>query len=531
MRECVLADLLSAINGKLIAGYASCQIKSFSLHDDPPAREGLHILDRRPYTNEQAMMIHLTSQGVHALLVSSPHGITPEKWAQAGIAVAEVENIVVALYKLALFHRSQYDLPMVQVVGSSGKTTTKEMLASVLRRRFPMLATTGSLNSPEEVARTLLHLTDRHKAAVIETGMLQSGVIAKSAELVRPTYGVVTTVHRAHLVRMGSLERIIAAKAELLPHISVHGALLINWDNEHCRRFPLHECDCRIVRFGFSEECDLQASKVRYENFRTVFTVCKDHHEFEVTLNTFGSYNAANALAAAGIGLEVGLSPEEIASGLASFRPVPGRLEIMAGQRSVTVINDHFNANPDSTGQLLTALPEIVQGRPLVLVLGDMERPDDQSAAYARAVHREIGERAAAMGPCRLVSVGKWAVEYVRGALAKGFPPAEAFYYPSVEAAVAQFGSLVSPGSIVVFKASVYTPISQLITCLLEAGSDSWNAARPIGRTGGDTGERFENTVHHQRYEPIRGTEHSLSGGSARQASPLDSVAHTGSHC
>lgn len=486
MQEYELAELLAVSGGRLIAGDASCRITSFSLHDDPPARAGCHILDRCPYTNERAMLAHLTSQGVHALLVPSAQNIRPEPWSQAGVAVAAVPHMVSALTRLAAFHRSHHDIPIVQVVGSAGKTTTKEMITSLLRQNMPVLSTTGSLNGPEETARTLLHLTDRHRAAVIETGMLQSGVIAQSAGLLRPTYGVVTTVQRAHVVRMGSLGKIIAAKAELVPYIPAHGALMINWENEHCRKFPLHLCPGRVVRFGFSDQCDIRAARLSYEGFRTAFTALRGQQEITVTLNTFGSYNVGNALAAVGIGLELGLSPEEIATGLAAFRPVSGRLEVSEGDRGVTVVSDHANANPDSTAQLLAAVPHVLQGRPMVLVLGDMERPDDSIAVYARQVHREIGELIANMGPCRLIAIGKWAPDCVRGALSKGFSAAEAFCYPSVEAAQAQFPALVMPGSVVVFKASVYTLISQLIACLGKPGSDRQSSV-PKNRSGGES--------------------------------------------
>jgi UDP-N-acetylmuramoyl-tripeptide--D-alanyl-D-alanine ligase len=292
--------------------------------------------------------------------------------------------------------------------------------------------------------------------------MKARGIMRISSSLIRPGIGVVTSIHRAHLTRLGSLQKIIEAKAEILEHLSTAGTLIINWDDPTCHKFPLHRYKGEIVRFGFSEQCDIWASDIQRNGVSTSFTVHTREFEFPCTINIIGNYNVGNALAAVAVGLKMWLSPAEITQGLAGFEPRDGRLKVHTKSNGAIIIDDNFNANPDSTRMLIDELITMALERPLVLVLGDMERPDRDIAKYARRVHFNIGRQLAKGEFQHVMAIGKWAGQYVRGALQSGFPKDKISYYQYVRSAQDEFNKLLTPGITVVLKASPYTDLNYL---------------------------------------------------------------------
>lgn len=456
-----LDKLAALINGKFLVRGDNNKIP-FNVSKSSTALFKSILFLNKPFVSEQALLTQCKNHDVRCLVTKSPGILITDKWRSAGIAVIEVKHLKLAYRILAMFYRTQFSIPFIQVIGSSGKTTTKEMIGSVLNEDFPTLTTFKNMNSITGVANNLFRLNGNHRAAVLEAGMKAPGIIRIASSLIKPDIGVVTSIHSAHLTRLGSISRIIEAKAELLDFLSPHGTLIINWDDSNCRSFPFHRYRGNLVRFGFSDHCDLWASDIRRQGVRTDFIVHTREFEFPCSINIIGNYNVGNALAAVAVGLEMRMSPTQIAQGLERFEPMEGRLKVHPKNNGAVIIDDNFNANPDSTRMLVDELISMALEQPIALVIGDMERPSKEIEEYAREVHFDIGRQLAQGKFQHVLAIGVWAIEYVRGAIQAGFPQDKISYYHNVPAAQAEFNDLLTPGTTVVLKASPYTKLKDL---------------------------------------------------------------------
>jgi UDP-N-acetylmuramoyl-tripeptide--D-alanyl-D-alanine ligase len=456
-----LENLANLLDGKIVSSRLNHKIP-FDVGKFRSTKPMSITFITKSFANEQALLTLLESNAVHCVVIKSSNILTLSKWKAADIAIIEVQNLNKAYRSLATFYREQFFIPFIQVIGSSGKTTTKEMIGAVLNEKFPTLISLKNMNSPTGVANNLFRLNHTFKAAVLEAGMKSLGIIRTATRLIKPDIGVITSIHSAHLTRLGSIQNIIAAKAEIFEYLSKDGCIIVNWDDPNCHRLPIHRYQGKLIRYGFSKQCDLWASEIQRQGLRTNFIVNTKDLQFACTINIVGRYNIGNALAAVAVGLKMGLSPVEIANGLAHFNPVSGRLKVYHRSDGVVIIDDTYNANPDSTRLLVDELIIMARKQPVVLVIGDMERPSLDIENYARRVHFNIGQQLAQGEFQHVMAIGLWAREYVRGAVQSGFPHHKISYYETVGAAEASFKFLLMPGTTVVLKASTYTKLKNL---------------------------------------------------------------------
>ncbi|GIM28015.1 UDP-N-acetylmuramoyl-tripeptide--D-alanyl-D-alanine ligase [Clostridium polyendosporum] len=465
MKKFFLEDLQNIINGNILNWNTNRPVELFVEQPDKPLLNCLYYLFDG-CDDEDKLLKKLVECGATGVIIKAPHRLNIYKWKKFKIGVIEVEHLTESYLELAKVFRSQFNIPIIQVIGSSGKTTTKDMIGAVLNAGIPTLVGYNNYNAPSGVAYNLFSIRKYHRAAVLEVGMKGRGIMSLSSEMVKPNIGVLTSIQRAHLVSLGSIENIIEAKAEIFDYLDEAGLLIINGEDENCINFPIGRYKGKVLKYGFSDKFDLWASNIKYKNFKSYFRANGPGIEIDCILNTVGKYNIANALAAILVGLQLGLRKEDIKRGLSNFEPSSGRLKIYDGIKGTVLINDNFNANPDSTRQLLQEIPYFTDDKPLMLVLGDMERPDEEVRQYAKEVHFSIGEQLAQIKFDSLIAIGKWAKEYVRGAMSKGVPQSKMVYFETVEKAEKYFKSSIIPGSVIVFKASVYVPIRHLIRSL-----------------------------------------------------------------
>ncbi len=456
-----LEKLAKLLNGKIVSRSYNHQIPLLvgRFRTTPPT---CITFLTKSFVSEPALLTLFKSHDVRCVVVKSPNMLTLDKWKAADIAIVEVHNLSRSYRSLAMFYRDQFTIPFIQVIGSSGKTTTKEMIGAVLNEKFPTLISVKNMNSPIGVAKNLFRLNKTPRAAVLEAGMKASGIIRTATRLIKPDIGVITSIHSAHLTRLGSIQNIIAAKAEIFEYLSKDGSIIVNWDDANCHSLPFHRYQGKLIRFGFSEQCDLWASDIQRQGFRTTFIVHTRDQQFACTINIVGRYNVGNALAAVAVGLKMGMSPFEITNGLERFKPVGGRLKVYYRSDGAIIIDDTYNANPDSTRLLVDELILMAREQPVVLVIGDMERPSRDIESYARRVHFNIGQQLAQGEFQHVMAIGLWASEYVRGAIQAGFPQDKISYYETIRAAETSFHFLLTPGTTVVLKASTYTKLKNL---------------------------------------------------------------------
>jgi len=363
-------------------------------------------------------------------------------------AVLIVEDARIALGKLAAAYRKDFDLPIVCVGGSNGKTTVKELLASVLRQKFSTLASEANFNNDIGVPMTLLRLEKSHLAAVLEAGTNHPGELAPLVKMIQPKLGVLTNIGREHLEFFGDVAGVAQEEgclAELLP---ADGKLFVNGDNEWTEKI-VARTKAKIIRVGLGKENDWRADKIRLDKNGATFRVETSKEIFcgEYRINLLGRHQVTNALFAIAVGEELGLGSAEIQNGLADCKLPKMRLQFWEAN-GVRVLDDAYNANADSTIAALETLCDLpLQGR-RVAVLGDME----ELGAHSESAHAEVGRRAAELKIGQLFAVGKMAAVTAKEARDGGLN--RVIEFENVEAAVMAIRKFLKTGDVVLLKAS-----------------------------------------------------------------------------
>jgi UDP-N-acetylmuramoyl-tripeptide--D-alanyl-D-alanine ligase len=289
-----------------------------------------------------------------------------------GVAIFEVENTLSALGALALFHRRRFDIPVVAVTGSNGKTTTKELVASILETAGPTLKTSGNLNNEVGVPLTLFGLNSSHRAAVVEMGMNHLGEIDRLTAMTEPDAGLITVVQPAHLEGVGTIEGVAQAKTELFFRLKPHQTAVINQDDARIVERST-QLRCRRLTFGRSAAAEVRLSSELLDGVKGQrLTVQTEGNAHSFLLPLLGRHNALNAVGAFALARAVGFSPDACCAGLSRATAYPQRLEMKRGADGLVVLDDCYNANPASMLAALETLASLSQERQSIAVLGDM---------------------------------------------------------------------------------------------------------------------------------------------------------------
>jgi UDP-N-acetylmuramoyl-tripeptide--D-alanyl-D-alanine ligase len=347
-------------------------------------------------------------RGAVAVLVQHDRLVKDREY---GIPLIQVQNTRLALGQLAAHWRECFTIPLVAVTGSNGKTTVKEMITSILRRTAgqrvgmqtdaldAVLATQGNLNNDIGVPLTLLRMRERHHYAVIEMGMNHPGEISYLTRLARPSVALITNAGDAHIEGLGSVDAVARAKGEIFEGLNQQGIAVINADDPHNELWRELASGRQVIDFGLKSKAKVNARcKVDFSGTQIVLVLPQGIEE--VTLQVPGEHNVKNALAAAAAAVALGVPPSEIASGLSAFGGVKGRMQRKCGVRGATLIDDSYNANPDSVRAALAVLAR-AEGKK-VLVLGDMGELGDKG----REFHEQIGDEARIAGIDKLMALG-----------------------------------------------------------------------------------------------------------------------------
>ena len=376
----------------------------------------------------------LEGGAVGCLTAREPETLLPGK------LYIQVADTRLALKALASWYRNKFDLPVVQVTGSAGKTTTKEMIASVLSQRYNTLRTEGNFNNDIGAPLTLLRLMPEHQAAVIETGMNHFGEIRYLGEMVRPDIAVITNVGDAHIENLGNTRQgILRAKCEIFENLTPEGIAVLNGDDELLNTVTLPQT---ILRCGVGDGCGVRVTDIDDRGLEGVAcTVTIEGEHYRLTTSAPGRYMIYPMAMAAAIGRRLGLTREEIAAGVAAYTTVGSRMHLIRLPGERLVIDDCYNANPQSMAEglrMLAASP----ARNRVAVLGDMGELGQLTAQ----AHRDMGALTRRLG-LTAVAVGE-----KMHALTETDPQAQ--WFATVEEAMPAIRQLFTPGTAVLVKAS-----------------------------------------------------------------------------
>ena len=434
---------------KAIAGGASAAVTSVST-DSRKAGEGALFI---PLTGERFdghdyidKALALGAAG--CLCARTPAAFLPDKFY---IAVPDTR---LALKALASWYRGQFNIPVVQITGSVGKTTTKEMIASVVSQRYRTLKTAENFNNDIGTPLTLLGLDDTYEAAVIETGMDHFGEIRYLGEMVRPHIAVITNIGDAHIEFLGSREGILKAKSEIFENLDADGVAILNGDDALLDTVALPQ---RIVRCGESAHADVRVSALRDRGIDGIAcTVTTERAEYQLNIPAPGRHMIYAASLAVAVGEELGLSVPEIERGVALYEPAGSRMRVhrLSGDRRL--LDDCYNANPQSMSAALRVLAAS-EGKKIA-VLGDMK----ELGELTESAHRAMGELCALLGIDRVIAVG----EYARGIADAAHESAE--WYPDAESAVDAVRAAFTEGSVLLCKASHSMHLEKIVEELLK---------------------------------------------------------------
>lgn len=385
--------------------------------------------------------------------------------ADLNCAVVAVENTRTALGQIAARYRQDFSLPVVAVGGSNGKTTTKELLAAVLRQKLATLWSEASFNNDIGVPLTLLRLENSHQVAITEVGTNHPGELAPLVKMVQPGFGVITSIGREHLEFFGDMNGVVneeGALAELLP---AGGALFINGDSEWASQI-VNRTQARVVRVGTVAKNDWRARNIRLDKQGVSFNVEAPSEEFSgrYRINLLGRHQVANALFAIAIGMELGLARAEIERGLAECQPPKMRMQVWEFD-GVHVLDDAYNANADSMLAALQTLVDLPGKGRRIAVLGDM----GELGAHSESAHEEVARRAATLGISQLFAIGKMAPVMGRAAREAGL--VRVFEFGEVEAAAIAIKKFVKSGDVLLLKASRAAKLERISDLL--RGSDA----------------------------------------------------------
>ena len=362
----------------------------------------------------------------------------------------KVDDTRLALGKLAAYYRSLFDLPVIGITGSVGKTSTKEMMASILEQKYRVHKTSGNFNNDIGLPLTLLGLEDEYDVAVVELGMNHFGEIDYLGNILKPTIGIIANIGVSHIEFLGSREGILKAKCEMIPHISSKGCLILNGDDQRLRSVK-DTNGIKTLYYGQEErfDCTMVNHHLIDQGQKITVSTKTAIYAFEVAYP--GAHILHNALACILVAEELGLSKEAIIRGIKSYTPAGMRLNTYTLKEGITLIDDAYNASVESMESGLKTLRDMtLEDKQRVAVLGSMFEMGD----YARQGHLDVGALTVKYGVDQLLTVGKEAKWINEGALKAGMPKAMVDHFDEQKALIEALGRFNLEKSVILLKGS-----------------------------------------------------------------------------
>ena len=406
--------------------------------------------------NGEDFVSEALSKGAAGVMVSTDFKGDIENLAGTVLAVPDT---LTSYQQLGKAHREKFNIPVVAITGSNGKTTTKDLTAAVLSARGSVAKTQANFNNEIGIPLTLLSIEKKHTAAVVEIGMRGLHQIEKLAPLVKPTIGIVTNVGETHIELLGSVENIAKAKGELVEAIPAGGTIILNNDNEYVAKMRTKAKEgVRVITFGIDNAADVRGGSIRTAENRTNFTVAYAGKQTVYTIAMVGKHNVYNALAAISVGLVLGFSANEIQQGLDNLEATKMRFELKK-VKGYNVINDAYNASPMSMSAAINTVAELTSGRKIAVV-GDMLELGD----FAISAHEKVGQELAAKNFTAVITRGKMGEYIAKGAREGGI--AMVYACDSHEQAADRLTEILQSGDTILFKGSRGMQMDKIIDLL-----------------------------------------------------------------
>lgn len=448
MKTLTLAEAAKAVCGKLNGEGSFTGVYTDSRK---PVKGGLFIALEGERFDGHDFIKNAESDGVAAVLC--------RKEADTNLPVIYVDDTKKALLALAAYYRGLFDIPVVGLTGSVGKTTTKEMTALVLSSEFETLKTQGNLNNDIGMPLTLFNLEETTEAAVIEMGMNHKGEISVLTNVSRPDVAIITNVGVSHIENLGSRENILAAKLEILEGMKKGAPVIVNGDNDLLSGITPENNE--VVFFGIdNEKCHIRATDIEMHDDSTRCNILFEGNKYECFIPVAGIHNVYDALSAFAAGVKLGISPERAAAAIADYVPAGMRQKTVV-KNGITFIEDCYNASPDSVKAGINTLAGMSSERKIA-VLGDMLELGD----YSETAHRETGKYAAEKKLDILFAYGKASAFTAEEATENGI--AEVYWFTDEKELASALCDCLKASDAVLFKASRGMKLENIIHIIYE---------------------------------------------------------------
>ncbi|MFC1699141.1 UDP-N-acetylmuramoyl-tripeptide--D-alanyl-D-alanine ligase [Candidatus Omnitrophota bacterium] len=450
-----IAEILDSTGGALLNGRLQLnqRVRGLSIDSRRINPGELFIAIKGTRFDGHNFIKQAQQKGAAAVLFSEDSGIN-----RAGAAI-KVKDTISALAALAFRHRQKFNIPVVAITGSNGKTTTKEMVSFLLSAKFKVLSNQGTQNNHIGVPLTILNLSAKHNCAVVEIGANHRGEIDRLSWILQPDVGIITNIGPAHLEFFKSLNGVFLAKLELVRNLKKSGKLIINKDDRFLAKFDSNKF--KSFGFGLNRRADFFAEQIKQVKGQTHFLLNGKHR---LILNALGAHNVYNALASIACARIFGISISQIKQRLADFQPPPMRMQMLEVNK-IKIINDCYNSNPGSLESALEFLKGQSSPGRKVVICGDML----ELGGLAAALHTSIGKKIAKDEVDLLITVGELAKNIASAAQAAGMSPDAIRACHNTAEAADSLQRLINQGDTVLIKGSRGMQMENLVQCFINS--------------------------------------------------------------
>jgi UDP-N-acetylmuramoyl-tripeptide--D-alanyl-D-alanine ligase len=459
-------EILVATGGDLVKGLPESKISGVCI-DTRMLRIGDVFIPLVGNTDGHRFVTDALKAGAAGVLVGNNYD-NHNKLIESGLFgnsfVVMVEDTLKAFQSIARYYREKLSLKVIAITGSTGKTTTKDMINCVLAQQYKVVSTDKNYNNEIGVPLTILRADETTEALVVEMAMRGRGQIRELAEIAKPDIGVITNIGQAHIELLGSEQAIAEAKSELVGAINGDGVAILNADDLWT---PLvSECACsRTTKYGITAG-EVRAEKIESDELgRAKFRlIMHEGDAYTVRLPVPGKHNVYNALAASAVGMEMGLGPDQIRIGLSNCRLTSMRMEVFSTVDNVLILNDAYNANPTAMQAALVTLLDVRSEGRHIAILGDML----ELGQYGVEAHKQIGEMVASLGIELLITVGNESQIMAESAVRAGMATKNVVTCEDAETAAQLMKQLVEPGDVILVKASRAVGLEAVVKAMVE---------------------------------------------------------------
>ena len=447
MNNLKVKDIVEVTNGKLILGSKDFECENFSKDTRQINKGDIYIGIKGEKFDGSRFWKQALDKGAEGVIIGNIEILEEEKNKYNDKIIIQVENTLEALYKIAEAKRNLYDIPVIAITGSVGKTSSKDIIANVISKKFKTLKTIGNNNNNIGLPFTILRLKDE-EVAVLEMGMNHLGEISLLSKIAKPTICVITNIGTSHIGNLGSRENILKAKLEILDGAN-NPIIIINNDDDLLHNWYERNNDNKNIKtYGIKNKSDLIAENMVLTNTKSEYVCNLDNEEVKVTVPIGGEHFILNSLCAITVGKTLNIPNEKIKKGIESFELTGKRMDVTEVKNNVKIINDAYNASYESMKASLKVLSEYKNNRKIA-VLGDMFELGD----YSKELHEKVGEEVAKNNVDILICSGessKYIVEKAKEKINN-----ENIYYADTKDKIeVLLDKVVENGDVILFKAS-----------------------------------------------------------------------------